>query len=68
MESINTFKTRSKIIINAQEYIYFDLNKLAKQFQFELSRVPNTIKVLLENLLRNEDKENISSNMISSLC
>ena len=68
MKSINTFKTRSEIDINGKKYIYFDLNILANYFNFDLSLIPNSIKVLLENLIRNEDGESITYQMINSLC
>ena len=68
MKSVNTFKTRSKIDINGKNYIYFDLNILAKHFNFNLSEIPNSIKILLENLIRNEDGESITNEMINSLC
>ena len=68
MKTINTFKTRSEIIINNKKYTYFDLNILANHFNFDLSLIPNCIKVLLENLIRNEDGELINHEMISSLC
>ena len=68
MKSLNTFKTRSEIEINGKKYIYFDLNILAKHFNFDLSSIPNSIKVLLENLIRNEDGESITDKMITSLC
>ena len=68
MKSLNTFKTKSEILINDQKYFYFDLNILAKYFNFNLLSVPNTIKILLENLIRNEDGESINHEMISSFC
>jgi len=68
MKSINTFKTRSQLQINGNKYIYFDLNILAKHFNFDLSLIPNSIKILLENLIRNEDGESVTYQMISSLC
>ena len=68
MESINTFKTRSEIEIQGKKYVYFDLNLLAKHFNFDLSSIPNSTKILLENLIRNEDGESITTEMITSLC
>ena len=68
MKSINTFKTRSEIEIQGKKYVYFDLNLLAKHFNFELSSIPNSIKILLENLIRNEDNDFITSKMIISIC
>ena len=57
MKSINTFKTKSNIIINGKKYVYFDLNILANYFNFNLSSIPNSKKILLENLIRKEDGE-----------
>ena len=68
MKSKNTFKTRSILEINGQKYVYFDLNILANYFGFNLNNIPNSIKILLENLIRNEDGESINHEMISSLC
>ena len=68
MKSKNTFKTRSILEINGQKYVYFDLNILANYFSFNLNNIPNSIKILLENLIRNEDGESINHEMISSFC
>ncbi len=68
MKSLNTFKTRSQIVINDKKYVYFDLNILAAHFNFDLHLIPNSIKILLENLVRNEDGEAINYEMISSVC
>jgi aconitate hydratase len=68
MKSLNTFKTRSTIVINDEKYTYFDLNILANHFNFDLFSIPNSIKILLENLIRNEDGESVTHQMISSLC
>lgn len=68
MKSINTFKTRSNIVINGNKYIYFDLNILADFFNFNLASIPNSIKVLLENLIRSEDGESVTHEMITAIC
>ena len=68
MKSINTFKTRSKIDINGNIYIYFDLNILAELFNFNLESIPNSIKILLENLIRNEDGDSVTHEMITDIC
>ena len=68
MKSINTFNTQLEIDIHGKNYVYFDLNLLAKHFNFELSSIPNSKKILLENLIRNEDGESITSEMIRNLC
>jgi len=68
MTFIDTYKTFSKIDVNEKKYIYFDLNKLANHFKFSLSLLPFSIKILLENLIRNEDGKLITADMINSLC
>ncbi len=68
MKSKNSFNTQSNITINNENYIYFDLNILAKKFNIDLSKIPISLKILIENLIRNEDAETISKEMIINLC
>ena len=68
MTFIDTYKTFSKIDINGKIYGYFDLNKLANHFRFNLATLPTSIKILLENLIRNEDGKLITDKMIASIC
>ena len=37
-------------------------------YGFDLSKIPNSIKIILENLIRNEDGESVTREMISNLC
>ena len=68
MRSLNSFNTRKQITIEDKIYYYFDLNVLANTYGFDLSKIPNSIKILLENLIRNEDGESVNKEMISNLC
>ena len=68
MKSLNSFNTKSILTINDNNYVYFDLNILAKEFSFDLYKLPISLKILLENLIRNEDGESISKEMIISFC
>ena len=68
MKSLNSFNTRKQITIDDKIYYYFDLNVLANTYGFDLSKIPNSIKILLENLIRNEDGESVTKEMISNLC
>ncbi len=68
MQSLNSFNTQKKIIIDKTEYKYFDLKTLSKIYNFELERIPNSIKIIIENLLRNEDGEAVTREMIDNLC
>ncbi len=49
----DSFATRSRLDVNGQSYTYFSLPKLGERFN--LARLPYSMKVLLENLLRCED-------------
>jgi len=68
MRSLNSFNTKKQITIDDKAYYYFDLNVLANTYGFDLSKIPNSIKILLENLIRNEDGESVNKNMITNLC
>mgnify|MGYP001437201023 CR=1 FL=1 len=68
MRSLNSFNTLQKITIDDKIYNYYDLNILASTYGFELTKIPNSIKIILENLIRNEDGESVTQNMISNLC
>ncbi len=66
--TLNSFKTKNKLEINGKTYFYFDLNKIAKKFNLNLENIPSSIKILLENLLRNEDGVSVDSKMITHFC
>ena len=68
MRSLNSFNTRKKVTVDDKIYHYFDLNILASAYGFDLSKIPNSKKILLENLIRNEDGETVTKDMISNLC
>ena len=68
MSSLNTFNTRTKININGKNYTFYDLNKLANQYNFDLNKVPKSIKILLENLIRKEDGISVNAEMIDNFC
>ncbi len=67
MKNINSFNSEGVIEINNQKFKYFDLNKAAEHFNIDLSKTPISIKIIIENLLRNEDGENINKDMISKV-
>ena len=68
MESKNSFNTKSHLSINSKNYIYFDLKTISNKFDFDLNKVPFSLKILLENLIRNEDGELITKKMITEFC
>ncbi len=67
MKNINSFNSEQILEVDNQIYKYFDIYKVADQFNISLSKVPISIKIILENLLRNEDGESINKDLISSV-
>ena len=62
----DTFGTRNSLALNTAQYQFFDLNKLAARF--DLQRLPFSLKILLENLLRREDGKQVTAADIETLC
>ena len=50
---IDSFATRTRLDVNGKQYSYFSLPQLGKQY--DIARLPYSMKILLENLLRHED-------------
>jgi len=49
----DSFSTRSQLHVGGKTYAYYSLPKLAERF--DIGRLPYSLKILLENLLRHED-------------
>ena len=54
MPSLNSFGAASEVRVGGRAYQIYRLSALEKT-GFDLSRIPYSIKILLENLLRHED-------------
>ena len=67
MKNINSFSSEQNLEVDNKIYKYFDLKKVAEDHNVNLLEVPISLKIILENLLRNEDGESIKSEMISSV-
>jgi aconitate hydratase len=63
---LNTFASRSTLTVNGKNYTYFSLPALTKQ-GFNLDRLPFSLKILLENLVRREDGVNVTASDICFL-
>ena len=63
---INSFNTLETLTVGSEHYQIFNLSKLQVQFG-DLSRLPKSLKVLLENLLRFEDQLTVKSEHIQAL-
>src|SRR4051812_24751741 len=62
----NSLGTRSQLAVGAKTYAYYSLEKAAAQLG-EISRLPFSMKVLLENLLRFEDGKTVTRADIQAL-
>ncbi len=63
----DTLKTRRKLKVGAKSYDYFSLKAAEKAGIGAISRLPFSLKVLLENLLRWEDGRTVSVDDIKAL-
>ncbi len=61
----NSFNARSPLSVNGKEYEIYRIKALAEHC--DLARLPYSLKILLENLLRCEDGENITHDHILAL-
>ena len=62
----DSFSTASRLNVNGQEFSYYSLDKLGQQY--DISRLPFSLKILLENLLRHEDGVDVTRSDIEALC
>jgi len=66
-KSIDTFKTRSALNAGGTNHQYFSLKSLARAGVGHIDRLPFTIKILLENVLRQEDGLNVTQDHIRAV-
>ena len=62
----NSFNCIKKLNVNGKDYSYFSLAEAEKNGLSGISKLPNSLKVLLENLLRFEDDLTVSKTQIES--
>jgi aconitate hydratase len=65
MPTTNSFDAQAKLDVGDHSYEIFRLDAL--QSKFDIARLPFSLKLLLENLLRNEDGESIRAQDIEAL-
>ena len=63
----NSFNSLKKININGKDYYYYSLIEAEKNGLTGISKLPKSIKVLLENLLRYEDDVTVSKKQIEDI-
>ncbi len=67
MASLDSFKSRKKLIVGNKTYHYFSLKAAEKNGLKGISALPYSMKVLLENLLRNEDGRSVTKSDIQGV-
>ena len=63
----NSYKSLNTININSKDYKYYSLAEAEKNELSGISRLPKSLKVLLENLLRYEDDLTVTRKQIDSV-
>ncbi len=63
--SLNSFATKTTLKVDDKTFVYYDLQQLAKNHNID--RLPYSLKILLENLLRLEDGISVTQKDIQAL-
>ena len=60
MPSLDSFNSRRTLDVDGKSYVYYSLSAAAENGLGDVSRLPASLKVLLENMLRNEDGKTVT--------
>jgi aconitate hydratase len=60
MASVDSLKTRRELVVGDKTYAYYSLPAAEEAGLSGIGRLPISMKVLLENLLRNEDNDTVT--------
>ena len=67
MASLDSFKCRKTLTVGAKTYDYFSLKTAEKNGLGGVSSLPFSLKIVLENLLRNEDGRTVTKEDIAAV-
>ena len=67
MKSINSFKSFKKMTVGKNSYNIYSLPEAEKNGLEGISKLPKSLKVLLENLLRHEDNLTVKKDQITAI-
>src|SRR6266536_1501539 len=67
MSSLDSFQSRKTLKVGSRTYVYYSLPAAEKRGLRGISRLPHSMKVLLENLLRNEDGRSVTKDDIKAV-
>lgn len=60
MTSVNSFKSKSTLVVGGKTYTYYSIAEAEKNGLKGVSSLPHSMKVVLENLLRFEDNRTVT--------
>lgn len=66
-KTLNSFDTRKTLSVNGKSYNYYSLPDFAKNSGADISSLPFSLQILLENLLRHEDNVAVKKKDIEAL-
>ena len=66
-KSLDSFNCRRTLNVGGTEYVYYNLIEAEKNGLTGISQLPYSMKVLLENLLRNEDGRSVTKEYIQAV-
>src|SRR3982751_1434938 len=64
MTSLDSFKCRKTLKVGSKTYVYYSLPTAEKNGLKGIAKLPYSMKVVLENLLRNEDGRSVTKDDI----
>jgi len=62
--SLDSFNSAATLTVNRRDFRIYKIDAVEKAGVGEVSKLPRTLKILLENLLRNEDGETVTTDDI----
>ncbi|HVF34843.1 MAG TPA: aconitate hydratase, partial [Candidatus Saccharimonadia bacterium] len=64
---LDSLKVKSTLEVDGKRYAYSSLRALSER-GIDIDRLPHSMRILLENLLRNEDGLNVTRREIEAVC
>jgi aconitate hydratase len=64
---VQNFLAKSSLKVGEKNYVFYSLPEVAKKLECDISKLPFSLKVLLENLVRNFDGKEVDAKQISAL-
>ncbi|MCA9631093.1 MAG: aconitate hydratase AcnA [Myxococcales bacterium] len=66
-QSLDSFSTKSELEVGGKKLAYFSLPKFAASSGVDIAKLPYSLKILLENLLRHEDGKAVAKDDVLGL-